>query len=167
MVIQYLHCKIRGKIITLKLINSFVICKFLDCLVDVQCSFSDPHWFFADLDPTKNLNGRIRIWIRIQIIEKIYGSLRNTEPGLLPVLSVLHIFSKLCQIFLSASVFVMICLKKSLGFRFRNKCACSWIQIQEANHLRIRGCPSGDGEVGFADLRVSLQLKRANRKFPG
>ncbi len=40
----------------------------------------------------------------------------SKQLGLHPVLYVPYIFSKMCQILLSMSFFVIICLKKSLGF---------------------------------------------------
>ncbi len=46
----------------------------------------------------------------------IFRNIDRKQLGLLPVLSVLHIFSNLCHSLLSVSIFVMICLKMSFGF---------------------------------------------------
>ncbi len=55
----------------------------------------------------------------------------DNRQELRPVQSVTHIFSKLCHIFLSESIFVMIYLiKKALAFGSRNKFSRSWIRTR-------------------------------------
>jgi hypothetical protein len=68
----------------------------------------------ADPDPNKNLNADPD-----PDNTKMLRSFRNIDRkhlGLHPALYVPQILSKLCHILPSVSIFVKICLKKSLGF---------------------------------------------------